>query len=115
MKRLPYQLEEIRLIDCQMNGSHISKLMDLLRDTNSQLSKLALVNAHQTESSFDKVINFLKESDHLKELDLSWSKLPPTSWKKFLAVVADNRQLATLNISHNKVLEDQPKLSEEMI
>ena len=59
--------------------------------TNSQLSKLSLVNANQTENSFDKVINFLKESEYLKELDLSWSKLPPTSWKKLLHVIAENR------------------------
>ena len=46
LKRLPFQLDEIKLIDCQMNGSHICKLMDSLLETNSQLSKLALVNAN---------------------------------------------------------------------
>lgn len=115
LKRLPYQLAEIKLIDCQMNGSHICKLMDLLAETNSQLSKLALVNAHQTESSFEKVIGFLKQSEHLRELDLSWSKLPPTSWRKFLAVIAENRQLAALNLSHNKLLEDQPRPTRDML
>ena len=112
-KRLPNHLDEIKLIDCQMNSSMISQLVDLLLETDSQLSKLALINANQTESSFDKIIMFLRESDFLKELDLSWSKLPPTSWRKFLSVVTENRQLASLNLSHNKILEDQPKLTEE--
>ena len=75
-------------------------------ETGSQLRVLSLVNANQTENSFDKVIKYLKESEHLKELDLSWSKLPPTSWRKFLAVVSENKSLAALNLSHNKILED---------
>ena len=53
---------------------------------------------------------YLRESDSLRELDLSWSKLPPSSWRKFLAVIKTNRTLTSLNISHNKILEDQPKV-----
>ena len=34
LKRLPNHLEEIKLIDCQMNGSHISSLIDLLLETD---------------------------------------------------------------------------------
>ena len=91
LKRLPNHLEEIKLIDCQLNGTHICKLIDLLFETNSQLKTLSLVNANQTESSFDKIIQFLRESEFLQDLDLSWNKLPPTSWRKFLAVIAENR------------------------
>ena len=98
-----------------MNGSHICKMMDLLLETDSQLSKLSLVNANQTENSFDKVINYLIKSKSLKELDLSWSKLPPQCWRKFLAVISENRQLASLNLSHNKILDDQPKPTQEML
>lgn len=34
LKRLPNHLEEIKLIDCQMNGSSISALIDVLLETN---------------------------------------------------------------------------------
>ena len=56
------------------------------------------------------MIQYLRESESLRELDLSWSKLPPVSWRKFLAAIKDNRTLVSLNISHNKILEDQPKV-----
>ena len=91
-----------------MNGSIIGRLCDLLLETDSQLRSFALVNSHQTETSFDKVINLLEQSEYLSELDLSWSKLKPAHWKKFLAVIKENRQLSVLNLSHNKLLEDNP-------
>ena len=80
--------------------------MDLLLETNSQLQRLAIINANQTEHSFDRVINYLKHSQFLRELDLSWSKLNPHSWKKLLVVIKENRQLTSLNIGYNKILED---------
>jgi hypothetical protein len=42
---------------------------------------------------------------YLEDLDLSWSKLPPSSWRKLLAVIKENRKLVSLNISYNKILE----------
>lgn len=44
--RLPYHLVELKLIDCQMYGSSIRNLIDMLLDTGSQLRSLALVNSH---------------------------------------------------------------------
>jgi len=75
LKRLPNHLLELKLIDCHMNSSHVSTLLDLLLETKSQLSQLALVNAKHSEQSFEKVLQFVKTSEHLKELDLSWAKL----------------------------------------
>ena len=42
-------------------------------------------------------------------MDLSWTKLRPECWLSFLQIVKENKSLVSLNISHNKILESQPK------
>ena len=109
MKRLPNHLEELTLIDCHMNSSLVFRLMEMIIDTKCQLRKLGLVNANHSESSFGKIIEFLRESDYLEELDLSWSKMRVEQWIKFLEVIKDNRKLVYLNISYNTIQEAQPE------
>lgn len=84
----------------------MSRLVDMLIETDCQLRNLSIVNANHTDVSFTKITNFIREAEKLEELDLSWSKLPPTSWRRLLEVLKDNKQLRVLNISHNKILED---------
>ena len=90
-KRIPYNLEELKLIDCQMTGSHVSRLIELLIETDCQLRSLAIVNANHTDNSFEKITTFVQEAEKLEDLDLSWSKLPPTSWRRLLEVLKENR------------------------
>mgnify|MGYP003904736935 CR=1 FL=1 len=108
LKRLPNHLEELKLIDCHINSSHVCRLLDLLLETNCQLHRLALVHASHNENSIDKIIQFMQTCGHLQELDLSWSKLSLLQWRNFMLAVKDNRQLVSLNLSFNKLLEDQP-------
>lgn len=60
VKRIPYNLNELKLIDCQMTGSHVSRLIDMLIETECQLKVLAIVNANHTENSFERLSNFVK-------------------------------------------------------
>ena len=54
-KRLPHQLEELKLIDCKIHAAQVCQLMeDLL--TTSQIKKLALVGVHHNVRSFDTVV-----------------------------------------------------------
>lgn len=45
------------------------------------------------------------ESTYIKELDLSWSKQTIATWRRFLLAIKDNRQLESLNLSYNKILD----------
>ena len=73
-----------------------------------------MVNVHHSVQSWDLVIEFLEKSETLQELDLSWSIVKPGSWFDFLEVMRENRQLTTLTLSFNQILEDQNyKLSAE--
>ena len=73
---IPYHIEELQIVDCKMNSTLIEQLMDSLMAT-SFLKKFALVNSNHSERSFDKVIQFVRKSPYLRDLDLSWSSVRP--------------------------------------
>ena len=74
-----------------------------------QIRKFALVNVHHSESSFEKLCEFVETSLRLRDLNVSWQSLRPAVFVKLLQVIKDDLMLQNLNISHNKILEDQPK------
>ena len=74
--------------------------MDVLIERN-RIKKFALVNVQHTESSFDKVIEFVDEGFYLKDLDLSWSSVKPSQTIKLLKLFKDNCTLANVNLSYN--------------
>ena len=73
----------------------------------SQLKSLSLVNMHHSPESFDLLIQYVEQSDYLKELDLSWSIIQQPYWVKFLDVIKENRNLVSLTLAFNQILEDQ--------
>ena len=89
-----------------MLSSNVNKLLDLIATTNCQLRSLGLVNANINETSINKIINLMGESTYIKELDLSWSKQTIATWRRFLLAIKDNRQLESLNLSYNKILDN---------
>ena len=103
---MPHHLEELKLIDCKINASLVCQLMNYLLE-KSQLKSLSLVNVQHSPESFELVVKYLQESPHLKDLDLSWSIVMPSVWYSLMEVIGANRQLSTLNLSYNQLLEDQ--------
>ena len=107
-KPIPNHLEELSIIDCKMNATQVEQLMDGLIDNHARLKKLTLVNAHHTERSFEKIVEFISGSPLLKELDLSWSGVRPSLMLKLLQAISVNRFLTQLSLSNNVLLEEQP-------
>ena len=70
-----------------MSPALVEYLMDTLIENNSKLKKFALVNCHHSDYSFERVIQYLADDGHLKELDLSWSSVVPRVMFKLLKVV----------------------------
>lgn len=106
-KPIPNHLEELSIIDCKMTATQVEQLMDGLIDNHARLKKLTLVNAHHTERSFEKIIQFINDTALLKELDLSWSGVRPPLMLKLLQVIQHNRFLTHLSIANNVLLEEQ--------
>lgn len=105
-KRLPHHLEELKIIDCKVNSTLISQLMNSLL-TKSQLRSFSLVKVHHSPESFDLVTRYVEESEHLREIDLSWNIIQPSFWLKFMIMISRNRTLTDLTLAFNQLLEDQ--------
>ena len=55
-----------------MSAILIEALMDSLIETGARIKKLALVDVNHSDSSFDKVVDYVQDSVLLADLDLSW-------------------------------------------
>ena len=108
-KRKPHHLEELRIEHCKIDPSITRGLLQVLVE-NSHLKKLGLVATHLIEDSFVILCKYLEQSSNLIEIDISWNKLKPVSFIKFLALLAENNKLQYLNLSFNQLLEDQRNL-----
>ena len=53
------------------------------------------------------VIEYLKESNYLEELDVSWSTVRPQTVKLLVEALKDNRQLTCLSLAFNRLLSQQ--------
>ena len=100
LKRIPHQLEELKLIDVKISPSMITFLMDSLIE-QSQVSKLALVSATHTAESFDKTMEFIATSEKLEDIDMSSSIVPKNSWVKLFETLHSNKTLRNLKIGYN--------------
>lgn len=89
-RKIPHHLLELRLMDIKSSASLIDDVIFKF-STCSQISKLALVNCQQSDKSFEILLNFIKSSRHLKELDLSWCTVRQNTFIKLLYIIKENR------------------------
>ena len=61
---------------------------------------------HHSPESFELVIQYVRESEFLKELDLSWTIVKPIYWESFMEVIYHNRTLTNLTLAFNHLMED---------
>ena len=100
-RRIPKNIDELRLIECKIASSAID---DLLADlASSQIRKVALADAGLTESNFGHILTLVRESRDLVELDISWNSLSPAIMSRFFEVLSKNRRLENLNLSGNHI------------
>ena len=99
-RRIPYNLEELKLIDCKIHAAQISQLMNQLTE-HSQIKKLALVGVHHNIRSFDALVEFVEASETIQEIDLSRSVVIRGSWLKFAKVLETNRSLTNVQLGFN--------------
>lgn len=64
--------------------------MKLLRE-KSFIKRLALVNVNFNEHSWDDFLQFLKESDYIVEIDISWACISPAKMLLLLELLAFNK------------------------
>ena len=60
-----------------------------------------------------ELAQLVEESKHLRELDVSWNLLKPQSYINLINSLGENRQLLSLNLSWNTIVESREIFPEE--
>lgn len=102
---VPNHMLELQIIDCKMSATLIEDLMENLSE--SKLKKFALVNVHHSDSSFDKVVEYVHESLYLRDLNLTWSNVRPALMLRLLKEIQTNASLHNLSLGFNQLLEEE--------
>ena len=89
-----------------MTNSILSQFLTQINE-QSQLKTLALVNVPHNELTFDKLIEYVQNSEFLEDLDVSWSAVRPQVMLRLMRVIRENRDLKSLSLSHNSIVERQ--------
>ena len=87
-KRLPRNLEELKMIDVKSNPALNDELINKL--FGCQVRKLTLVNCELSEKTFETLVSFVNTSSYLYELDLSWCPVRHSTFIKILPVIKTN-------------------------
>ena len=53
------------------------------------------------------MVEYIRESKSLEEIDLSYTIVPKTCWHKLTNVLRENRDLTNVVLAFNHILEDQ--------
>ena len=70
-----------------------------------ELRTLGLVQLHISQIGIQNVAKLLDESAFLEELDLSWNDLIPLHFTPLLESISKNKQLRSLNLSWNIMID----------
>ena len=82
-RRFPNHLEELRIENCNISGEVMRELMSDINH-KSYLRSLSLVNVNLTDDTFVGVLDLVRDSNLLEEIDISWSNLRSSSISAFL-------------------------------
>lgn len=106
----PYQLKELRLINCKLKAKDTDKLMEILLK-NSFLRRLVLTQANFNEASLLKFCDFIQMNNYIRQVNLSWNQMIPKQYGPLLDCLAGS-SLQEINLSHNQLLSSEEDTNE---
>ena len=106
-------LQDLRIVNCKISSTTSLQLLECLRD-DSHLKSLALVNANMKEGHSSVLKEYIEKSKSLENLDISWNYLTHLGYIGIVQACVDNKNLISLNLSHNSLIQsDNTKLGNE--
>lgn len=85
----------------------MSEMIQFMVDERIQIRSLSLVRMQLSKISLDKVADFVKESQYLEDLDLSWNNFLPLDFGHLFNVLSRNLTLRSLNLSCNTIVDKE--------
>ena len=92
-KPLSQCLHDLKLVGCKTQGPAIMKLLERVRDGNSNLKKLGLVRMQLNAACVGVLIDALPSFPYLVELDLSWNSLFSEGISQLLSALLSIKKL----------------------
>ena len=103
-RKVPYHLEELKLIDLKLSPKCCEQLFSKLNE-ESYIKRLSLINVNQNDRQFDALLKYISSSKYLRELELNWLEVRQSTYSKLTDYLAENKQLTHLSLSWNYILE----------
>lgn len=100
-KRFPHNLDELKIEGINLKPQLTTTLMNTLNSSN--LRKLQLIQLNMNADSFGSFMDYIQKSQ-LEELDLQDSKVTAAQFLNMLMILASNKKLKYLNLSHNNLV-----------
>lgn len=98
------KLEELRLCNCRLQPqTTVDVLTDLRTYHFGTLRKLSLVAASLNKESMKKILDFVKNSKVLMDLDISYNELTFLEMGELISALPANKRLQYLNLSWNSI------------
>lgn len=91
----------MKIEKCKLSVKTTNQILENIED--SQINRLALVEANLNKSEMQPLINLIVNSSSLLELDVSWNQLSPAKMANIFGALASNRGLEAVNVSWNKI------------
>lgn len=76
-------------------------------DERVQIRSLSLVRMQISKNCLDKIAVFVKESQYMEDLDLSWNNFLPLDFCNLFIVLSRNITLRSLNLSCNTIVNKE--------
>lgn len=103
-RKTPNQLDELKIINCQITGKVSGDLIDAIAEDN-RLQSITLIHVNMTDEAFEVLSEVMATSRYLKKVDLSWCERQYNDFLPFYEMLAENRMLTTLNLSWNSLFD----------
>lgn len=106
-------MRNLHLIHCKMPANVTNDLLVMLNSEKNHIRCLSLVNVNLNQSNYKELINFIRGSKQLQQLDVSWNGMRCHQMYELIDCIVDNRSLQDLNLSYNNLHDSmQEKFAE---
>ena len=101
----PNHLLELKLVNCITAPRIMENLLEFMIENEVHLRALSLVKMSLKHKALQLCSEYLKNSHHLEDLDLSWNNLIPNDFTVMLEILGENKTLRSLNLSCNMLID----------
>ena len=102
-EQVKHSLRILHLKHCKITAQVTHDLLKVLNSHKNHMQSLTLVNVNLNQYNYKELCLFIKNSRHIKELDISWNGMRCHQMYEVVDAIQDNRTLQDLNLGYNNM------------